>query len=320
MRSVRRLGTASSIFVPTLISLLRHRKLKGAAREVLVGYGDPVVDALAHFLADPDEDLWVRRHIPATLARIPCQQSMTRSARCCGRPPTASCATSCLGHRQAAPRAPGPRLRPQGGRGLALREGKRYFESLGLHYNLFVREGLARRDALLARALGDKIARSQQRIYTLLGLLYRWQDIDGGSRWAIDGDAGRSRARSSTSTTCSRAASASGVLPVLEDAPIEEKVRAATCSLGRDRDAEETLLRLINDDDQVVAASAINLVAQQKLWALADDIEHVLAHRDAATGTSSRLPRGRSPTTACPTTVAASCGSNRCRPSRSPSG
>jgi CRP-like cAMP-binding protein len=37
---------------------------------------------------------------------------------------------------------------------------------------------------------------------------------------------------------------------------------------------------LINDDDQVVAAAAIDVVRQNQTWALADDIEHVLEHRD----------------------------------------
>ena len=49
---------------------------------------------------------------------------------------------------------------------------------------------------------------------------------------------------------------------------------------SRPRDAEETLLQLINDDDQVVAAAAIDVVRQNQMWALADDIEHVLEHRD----------------------------------------
>ena len=43
---------------------------------MLVGYGEPVVDALAHFMRDPDEDVWVRRHIPATLALIPGQKTV----------------------------------------------------------------------------------------------------------------------------------------------------------------------------------------------------------------------------------------------------
>jgi CRP-like cAMP-binding protein len=70
-------------------------------------------------------------------------------------------------------------------------------------------------------------------------------------------------------------------MPVLEDLPIDEKVRRGNVLLKtRPRDVEETLLHLINDDDQVVAAVAIDTVREHKMWGLADDIEHVLAHRD----------------------------------------
>ena len=79
MASVRAAGSGDFVFVPTLIALLRHRRLKGHARMVLVGYGEPVVDALAHFMRDPEEDVWVRRHIPATLALIPGQKTRRRA-------------------------------------------------------------------------------------------------------------------------------------------------------------------------------------------------------------------------------------------------
>ena len=45
---------------------------------------------------------------------------------------------------------------------------------------------------------------------------------------------------------------------------------------------EETLLELINDDDEVAAAAAIDLVGINQLWALRDDVEHVLSHRDVS--------------------------------------
>ena len=64
MQSVRALGRLGSLFVPTLVSLLRHRTLKSSARETLVGYGEDVLDALAYVLRDQDEDIWVRRHLP----------------------------------------------------------------------------------------------------------------------------------------------------------------------------------------------------------------------------------------------------------------
>jgi CRP-like cAMP-binding protein len=71
------------------------------------------------------------------------------------------------------------------------------------------------------------------------------------------------------------------VMPVLEDMPAEERVRRANVMLKtRKRDVEETLLHLINDDDPVTAAVAIDVVRAHKLWNLADDVEHVLAHRD----------------------------------------
>src|SRR4030095_8905941 len=45
-------------------------------RAALVAYGEPVVASLAFFLRDPEEDIWVRRHIPGTLGQIPSQKTV----------------------------------------------------------------------------------------------------------------------------------------------------------------------------------------------------------------------------------------------------
>ena len=76
IRSAGRLGPDTFLFVPPLVSLLRHRLLKNEARTVLVGYGEPVIEPLAHFLRDQREDIWVRRHLPATLARLPAKRTL----------------------------------------------------------------------------------------------------------------------------------------------------------------------------------------------------------------------------------------------------
>ena len=60
----------SSIYMPTLISLLRERQLKHEARESLIAFGEIAIPALVHFLNDVDEQVWVRRAIPKTLVRI----------------------------------------------------------------------------------------------------------------------------------------------------------------------------------------------------------------------------------------------------------
>ena len=125
------------------------------------------------------------------------------------------------------------------------------------------------------------MTRLRNRIFKLLTLLYPPVDIDA-ARWTLEhGDA---RGRSGASEYLDNILSSplrKQVLPVLEDMPRDERVRRGNVILKtRPRDVEETLLQLINDDDPVTAAVAIDVVRAQKMWSLADDVEHVLAHRD----------------------------------------
>lgn len=282
MHSVQRLGTANYLFVPVLVSLLRNRRLKSAARDVLVSYGEDVVDALAHFLADPEEDIWVRRHIPATLARIPSQRSLDVLMQALAREQDGFlrfkvlAAIERITHEHADLTFDKAAIEPH-----ALQEGRTYFRYLSLRYNLIQRAKLSK-DGLLPRALQEKMERSIDRIYRIVGLLYPWRDV-AAARWAIEhGDA---KARSSGLEYLDNlftGAVRKQLLPAIEDLPLEEKVRRANSLLkSRPRDLEETLLELINEDDQVIAATAINLAATERVTGLVDDIEHVLAHRDA---------------------------------------
>ena len=280
MRSVRALGSTDKLFAPTLISLLGDRQLKGGAREALVGYGEPVVEMLGHFLRDQAEDIWVRRHIPATLARVPCQASMNVLIAELAEPDgflryKVLAAIEKLGRAH-----PDLTFETEPIEKLALKEGRGYFNWLSLHHNLFIRAGLPT-DSVLALTLDQKLGRSIDRIYRLLGLLYPWKDI-AAARWAIEhGDA---RARSSALEYLDNILASqlrSRLMPVLEEMPLNEKVRRGNVLLKtRPRDVEETMVQLINDDDQVVAAAAIDLVREKELWNLTDDVEFVLAHRD----------------------------------------
>ncbi|MEP6918074.1 MAG: HEAT repeat domain-containing protein, partial [Acidobacteriota bacterium] len=282
MESVRAAGASDFLFLPTLVSLLRSRHLKGHVRDVLVSYGQPSVDALAHFMGDPDEDIWVRRHIPGTLARIPVQTSVDALVSALADR-DGFLRYKAIAALERLRRTDAPLAFPREPvEAFALREGLRYFNYLSLHDNLVGRKQLAA-DALLARTLGEKIDRTQDRVYRLLALIYPWKDI-GAAQWTLQHGDHRSRASASeyldnilTGQLRKR------IMPVLEDLPVEEKVRRGNVMLKtRPRDVEETLLQLINDDDQVVAAVAIDAVRQAQMWNLGDDIEHVLAYRDAA--------------------------------------
>ena len=304
IRSLGRLHEPDLLAVPALISLLGDRRLKSAARRVLVAYGESVVEPLAHFLEDENEDLWVRRHIPATLARIGTPRSLDVLVAALSRTQDGFLRFKMA---EAIGRIrrdhPDYKLDREPIEKQILRDTAKYFEHLSLRANLR-RDGKLPPESLLARTLDDKISRALNRTYLLLSVIYAAADI-AAARWAIE--RGDRKMRSSAIEYLDNLLSGEvhkRVIAMVDELSDEERVRRGNVFLRtRSRDAEETLLRLINDDDQVVSAAAMALVADLGQWDLVDDIEHVLAHRDpsdwyvfeAASWTlaAHRLPDGR---------------------------
>jgi AAA family ATP:ADP antiporter len=280
MESVHAAGASDFLFVPTLVSLLRNRALKGRARAALVSYGEPVVDTLAFFLRDPSEDIWVRRHIPGTLAHIPSQKTVDVLVAALAEEDgfiRYKVVSALERVRREHPELTFPKEPIEA---LAIQQARRYFNVLTLHNNLFGTKKLPA-DSLLGQALDEHMARLRNRIFKLLTLLHAPADIDA-ARWTLEhGDV---RGRASASEYLDNLLTGQLrkiVMLVFEDMPREERVRRANVLLKtRVRDIEETLLQLINDDDPVTAAAAIDVVREQKMWSLAGDVEHVLAHRD----------------------------------------
>jgi AAA family ATP:ADP antiporter len=290
IRSAGRIGSESFLFVPALVSLLRNRLLKADARAVLVGYGEAVVEPLAYFLRDQEEDLWVRRHLPATLALIPSETTIRVLLEALKDRDgflrfKAVMALDRI--RRERPDLPIPRAPIEA---MIQAEIVRYANGLTLHANLFTGPAapargpaskIFSRDTLLARVLEEKQDRSRNRIFRLLGLIYPPGDIDA-ARFAIDHGDGRARASAAEYLDNLLSGDLRRRLMLLvEEMPPEERVRRAnTLFRTRRRDAEDTLAQLIHDEDQIAAAAAIHLVAEQGIWRLADDVEHALAHRD----------------------------------------
>lgn len=82
IRNLLNHGADSVLFAPILVSLLRERRLKHEAREALVAIGESILPILSHFMLDPNEQPWVRRALPKTIARLrstAAQEALTRS-------------------------------------------------------------------------------------------------------------------------------------------------------------------------------------------------------------------------------------------------
>jgi AAA family ATP:ADP antiporter len=279
IRSARALGASDGLFVPALLSLLGHRALKAQAREALVGYGEAIVPLLAYALADKREQLWIRRHIPVTLALIGTSGSMDALVSALDEPDgflryKAIMAVEKLQRENPSLSCPRQTLET-----VVVRETSRYYNGLTLQNNLMrhSREGAA---SLLGRALEDKLRRSVDRIYRLLGLLYHIEDV-AAARYTIEqGERRRRAAAVEYLDNLLGGVVRRRVMPILDDTPLAEKVSYANGVLrSRPRDLEDTLAQLIHDEDPVIAASAIHFAGQRHFPALHSDFEYVKTHR-----------------------------------------
>jgi AAA family ATP:ADP antiporter len=280
IESAGTLGAGDFLFVPPLVSLLRNRRLKSSARSVLVGYGEAVLAPLTYFMNDRDEDIWVRRHVPSSLALLPYPASVQAllAALDAGDGFLRFKATVALNRlRNNHPELP---IDPAViSRHIGI-EAARAFNALTLHYNLFVAGGLDA-NGLLARALSEKHARALNRTFNLLTLIYPPSDIAAVRHAIADRDVKvRSRGMEYLDNLLEGEVRKRVVL-LLDDMPAEERIRKGNVIYRtRTRDVEDTLAQLLHDEDQSIASAAVLLVEEKGLWSLADDLEHVLAHRD----------------------------------------
>jgi ATP:ADP antiporter, AAA family len=279
IRSARTMGASDGLFIPGLLSLLGHRALKAYAREALVGYGETIIGALAHALRDQREHVWIRRHIPATLAELGTQRSMDALVAALDDPDgflryKAIVAIERIRRDHPAIACPRAVLESQ-----VMRESSRYYNGLTLQHNL-LRHAPDADDSLLARALQDKLHRTIDRIYRILGLLYHVDDV-AAARYTIE--QGGSRRRAAAVEYLDNLLGGmvrKRVMPILDESPLTEKVRYANAVLkSRPRDLEDTLAQLVHEDDPVVAAAAVHFIGRRQMWGLSDDLEYVASHR-----------------------------------------
>ncbi|HSD29154.1 MAG TPA: Npt1/Npt2 family nucleotide transporter, partial [Vicinamibacteria bacterium] len=278
VRSAAQPCEVEQLLIPPLVSLLRRRPLRATVREVLASRGEGVLDVLAWFLREPAEDIEVRRQIPATLARIPSPRSVELLLEALADPDEGlrDRSLSALLALRRGDEALVVTRGPVEERALA--EARRYFRTLGLRANVLRADV---RGSLLDRALAERLERGVDRTWQLLALLHPWRDV-AVARRGLEGD---SRARARAAEYLDNLLGGPlrrWVVPMVEDLPPEDKVKKGNALLRtRDRDLEDTLAQLIHDEDQLLSAAAIQRVEEKELWGLADDLEHVLSHRDA---------------------------------------
>ena len=281
IRSARDLGVSDGLFLPGLISRLGHRTLKQAARETLVAFGDEVVPALRYALENPHEQTWVRRHIPSTLALLPTQASMDALAA------SVDSTDGFLRYKIIAAMESIRRNNtgllppPAAVEARLMRESARYCEALTLRQNL-LDHAPAPHDTLVERALGERLERTLDRIYRLMGVLHEVDDI-AAARQAIEHSEGRRRAHAiEYLDNLLQGKVRKRIMPLIDETPLPARIDHANLALRtRRRDLYDTLAQLVYDADPVIAAAAVHFVSTQAPGKLTDDLEWVSVHRSS---------------------------------------
>ena len=280
VESAGALGGSDFLFVPPLVSLLRHRMLKSAARHVLVSYGEPVVAPLTYFMHDREENLWVRRHVPSALAMLPGAASVVALEAALDEPDEFLRSKAVTALERIRKTHPEFSISADRISRHVSAEASKAFDALTLHYNLFVAGGLSP-DALLARALTEKYDRTLGRALQLLGLMTTSGDLAAVRHTLKSADA---RARSGAIEYLDNLLKGQvrkRVMVLVEEMPLDERIRKGNAIYGtRVRDVEDTLAQLMHDEDETIASAAILLIEANRVWSLAGDLEYVLSHRD----------------------------------------
>ena len=274
--SVRQLGNSDYIFVPVLISLLRHPRLKQNARDLLVSYGEAALETLGHFLCDQDEYPAVRRNILPVIARIPCPRAADLLLGALADPDRQLQFGAITGLETMRRRQPGLSF-PRGPvETLILSECERSTYYATMWQNCFGGR-MPDRGRLLGRVLRENEDRSVDRIFLLLGLILPWENIVA-AQWSIErGGPARARALEYLDNLLS-APLRKRILPVLEcsystlsgrsDSPAGAAVQA------------DCLRRLIRDPDPVLSAAAIHFVWETRQQQYQKDLEMLRTTRD----------------------------------------
>src|SRR5581483_6665577 len=152
--------------VPDLLDRLADSELRAPAAEALAGFGDSILGALRDHLGDESVSLESRRQIPGILASIGTQEALrVLEANLLESDAVLRYEVICALNKLV-------RRHPQ------LAETVLAAELLGHYRSYQILDKLgAGADESLLRALKENLNREQERIFRLLGLLYRNQDL-----------------------------------------------------------------------------------------------------------------------------------------------
>lgn len=271
------------LYVPTLISLMGNRRLRKRARDAIVAYGERAISALVLFMNAEEEQIWVRRAVPMTLAHInsPAAVASLVEGMSSADPLIRRKIIEALAYLRT--RHPDIRLRGD----VITREIRRdvfvYLRSLAdlwavssWHEARFEGpyaqwQSAGRVPTLLQQVLAQRMATSVENIFRMLKLIHPPRDIEATYRSLGSGQQGLRATALEYLDNSLAGAIRRDVFAAIDDTPVEDKLRRAYQMFEISTDTpEQTLGRLLDPDPEldpgaVLAFAAIHAVYTERI-------------------------------------------------------
>ncbi len=265
--------------IPALVYKLAVRETAHAAGRALARYGEGVMEVLGKVLAQPNEDIAIRRQIPRILAQLGGRRALDLLL--------AHLEVSDPGLRREVARA-AVRVRdrlgtvtvaPEPVEAIITREVKEAFQLIAAMEDLGPR--LQNGSSLLFDSLGERAAWARDRIFRMLAIIYPSKTVE-----LVFGNL--------TSPSPNVRANAVEVLdnmlsknikrvliPLVEETPADARLRAGAQLFKLERqDVEHWLKELMGGPDPWLRVCALHEIAERRLTALLPDIAQRLRDED----------------------------------------
>jgi len=273
-------GGPNPLYATILISLMANRRLKHEARDALVAQGESAVEQLLLFMKSLDEQIWVRRAVPKTIALIGIQSGADALADNIDtsdamlRSKIIEALVYMRTHNEEISFKRRTIVRQLG------REAARYLRLLAdlwavsslheasLDGPLAVWKKDGRVPTLPQQLLAQRMARKVGNIFGMLELIEEPEDVRAAQRSLLSGQPTlRARALEYLDNTLSGSVRRD-VFAVIDDAPPEDKLRRAQLFFDISvQSPEQTLDRLIRIDPRIdPSAVGIILAALHNVW------------------------------------------------------
>lgn len=271
------------LYVPILISLMGNRRLRKPARDAIVAYGERAISALVLFMNAEEEQIWVRRAVPMTIAQINSPAAVTSLVEglSSADPLIRKKIIEALAYLRT--RHPEIRIRQDVVADEIRRDSYVYLRSLSDLWSVsswhearfdgpYAQWQTAGRvPTLLQQVLAQRMANAVENLFRLLKLIHPPRDIEATYRSLGSGQQALRATALEYLDNSLTGGVRRDVLAAIDDTPIEDKLRRAAQIFDISTDTpEDTLGRLLAPDPQfdpgaVLTFAAIHAVYTERI-------------------------------------------------------